>query len=88
MPERMSNEGVGIVRLVTIAENMQRQGHGRELQGQVEDYARQLGIKTLYVSAAPNALGFYERLGWNLFEWDSSELTGIAIDCVQMRKTI
>lgn len=78
--------GTGIVRLVAIADPFQKNGHGRQLSALVEDYARALGIKTLYVNAAPEALGFYQKLGWEPYKWDLEELTDIAVDCIQMRK--
>ena len=82
------NDGCGVVRLVAITDDFQRSGHGRQLSSLVEKYARGLGIKTLYVNAAPEALGFYEKLGWKYYEWDAEELSGIAEDCRQMRKIL
>lgn len=78
--------GNGIVRMVAIEEGFQRQGHGRKLSHMVEDYARRKNIKTLFVNAAPGAIGYYEKLGWHSFSWDQAELAGVAADCVQMRK--
>jgi N-acetylglutamate synthase-like GNAT family acetyltransferase len=80
--------GYGIVRLVAICRDIQRNGHGRHLSFLVEEFARNLGIKTLYVNAAPEALGFYKKTGWELYEWDAEELKGIAEDCWQMRKIL
>jgi N-acetylglutamate synthase-like GNAT family acetyltransferase len=81
-------DGHGVVRLVAILDDFQRSGHGRQLSSWVEDYARGLGITTLYVNAAPEALGFYEKLGWEFHDWDADELSGIAEDCRQMRKSL
>lgn len=81
-------DGHGVVRLVAISDVFQRRGHGRQLSSLVEEFARSLGIKTLYVNAAPEALGFYKKLGWEFYEWDADELTGIAGDCRQMRKIL
>lgn len=78
----------GIVRLVAISAEFQRKGHGRQLSLFVEAYARTLGIKTLYVNAAPEALEYYKKLGWEFYTWDAKELTGIAEDCTQMRKVL
>lgn len=80
--------GTGAVRLVAILSGEQNRGHGRVLGALVEDYARQLGIKTLFVNAAPEALGYYEKVGWTRYSWDEAELRGIAAECVQMRKQI
>lgn len=54
----------------------------------VENFARDLGIGTLFVNADTNAVGYYEKMGWHYHVWDESELVGIAVDCKQMRKTL
>ncbi|MBM3562181.1 MAG: GNAT family N-acetyltransferase [Alphaproteobacteria bacterium] len=78
----------GVVRLVSIAPDVQRSGHGRELSSLTEDYARRFGITKLLVNAAPDAVGFYEKMGWKKDLWDESELTGLASDCIQMTKNL
>jgi N-acetylglutamate synthase-like GNAT family acetyltransferase len=80
--------GMGAVRLVAIAADVQRQGHGRVLSARVESYARRLGIEILVVNAAREAVGWYEKLGWTPYTCDPAELTGIAADCLQMRKQL
>jgi hypothetical protein len=54
----------------------------------VEDYACRLGLKTLLVNAAPDAVGYYKKMGWHACVWDEAELTGIASDCEQMTKSL
>jgi N-acetylglutamate synthase-like GNAT family acetyltransferase len=81
-------DGRGIVRLVAIAADLQRQGHGRVLSRLVDDYAQRLGISTLLVNAAPDATGYYEKMGWHACIWDEVELTGVASGAKQMVKTI
>lgn len=78
----------GVVRLVGIAADRQRAGHGRVLSDLVDAAARERGMTHLVVNAAPTAIGFYEKTGWSPFGWDASELTGIAADCLQMRKNL
>jgi N-acetylglutamate synthase-like GNAT family acetyltransferase len=80
--------GRGAVRLVAIAIDAQRQGHGRALLVLVEDYARRLGINTLFVNAATEAVGYYQKMGWEASIWDAAELTGIAAGARQMRKSL
>jgi N-acetylglutamate synthase-like GNAT family acetyltransferase len=80
--------GSGAVRLVAIAPDMQRRGHGRRLALLVDDYARRLGLKVLYVNAAPEAVGYYEKLGWHACLWNEAELVGIAAGSTQMSKDI
>jgi GNAT superfamily N-acetyltransferase len=81
-------DGRGAVRLVAIAPDVQRQGHGRALAALVENYARGLGLRLLVVNAAPEAVGYYEKMGWAACPWDPAELTGIAVDCKQMAKPL
>jgi N-acetylglutamate synthase-like GNAT family acetyltransferase len=81
-------DGTGCVRLVAITAAEQGRGHGRKMEEMVEALARGRGIQTLYVNAAPTAVGFYERTGWSRFTWNAEELTGVAAGCVQMRKQI
>jgi N-acetylglutamate synthase-like GNAT family acetyltransferase len=80
--------GTGAVRLVAIVADLQRQGHGRKLAELVEDYARDLGITKLFVNAAPDAISYYEKLGWHRFRWNPEELTGIASGATQMTKNL
>jgi hypothetical protein len=54
----------------------------------VEGYARRLGLNTLFVNADPDAVGYYEKMGWDAYVWDAAELTGIAADCTQMTKAL
>ena len=77
-------DGTGAVRLVAIAPDMQRRGHGRVLSRQVDDYARRLGIKILHVNAVREAVGYYEKMGWKADIWNEAELT----DLRQMSKCI
>jgi hypothetical protein len=80
--------GRGAVRLVAIATGMQRRAHGRILSALVEQYARWLGLTTLFVNAVPEAVGYYEKMGWNAGPWDEAELVGIAVGCKQMSKPL
>lgn len=83
-----SGDGTGCVRLVAITRAQQRRGHGRELGRLVEGFARSIGIRTLHLNAAPEAVGFHEKNGWTRDERDPDELIGIAEACVQMSKPI
>ncbi|KQW81274.1 hypothetical protein ASC89_05465 [Devosia sp. Root413D1] len=78
----------GIVRLVAIVPPLQRQGHGSVLEALLIDYARARGMKRLWLNAARDAVGFYEKLGWTAEVWDEVELATFAHNCVQMTKPI
>ena len=50
---RLDDRGddTGIVRLVAIRRDVQRQGHGRKLGAMVDEFAVKLGLHTLFVNA-------------------------------------
>lgn len=79
---------VGIVRLVAIVAAEQGRGHGRALGELIEAEARRLGVATLRLNAAADAVGFYEKTGWRRAEWDPAERAGIAAGTVQMEKAL
>ena len=79
-------QSIGKLRLVVIATERQRQGHGSVMEQMIADHAHRLGVTSLLVSSAPDAVGFYEKCGWQHELWDASELAGAASDCVQMAK--
>jgi GNAT superfamily N-acetyltransferase len=78
----------GIVRLVGILPGQQRQGHGSAMEGLLADYARTRGMTRLWLNAAADAVGFYEKLGWSPQVWDEEELATFARNCVQMTKAL
>jgi GNAT superfamily N-acetyltransferase len=81
-------DGQAVFRLVAITASEQGKGYGRVLADAVEQRARELGVRILFVNAAPTAVGFYEKMGWEPHEWDPDQLVGLASDCVQMRKRL
>ncbi len=64
---------IAIVRMLAIAKGDQGQGYGRVLEGLICEKARSLGVKTLYVNAAKEAITYYVHLGWQFFEWNEQE---------------
>lgn len=81
-------DGRGAIRLVAVSVQQQGRGHGRVMEALVADRARTLGLHTLLVNAAADAVGFYEKTGWERFDWDPGELVNIAAACIQMRKLL
>ena len=80
--------GAAAIRLVAVTKAEQGKGHGRMLHTLVEEFARRKGVARLVVNAAPEAVGFYRRMGFTRDDWDPAELTGMASDCIQMAKEI
>jgi GNAT superfamily N-acetyltransferase len=78
----------GIVRLVAIVPALQRQGHGSMLEALLIDYAKARGMTRLWLNAARDAVGFYQKLGWTAEVWDEVELATFGRNCVQMTKPI
>jgi N-acetylglutamate synthase-like GNAT family acetyltransferase len=87
---RLDHRGnnAGVVRLVAIRRDVQRQGHGTKLATLVDAFAVRLGLHTLFVNAHLDALGYYRKLGWEFFDWDVAELSLIAGGGRQMRKLL
>jgi GNAT superfamily N-acetyltransferase len=86
---RLDQRGsLGVVRLVAIRSERQREGHGRMLSDLIDGEALRLGITELRVNAAAEAVGYYEKTGWAQGSWDPTELTGVAETCVQMTKLL
>jgi N-acetylglutamate synthase-like GNAT family acetyltransferase len=81
-------DGTGVVRLVAVVKDTQGSGHGRVMSELWDERARSRGFHTLYVNAAPEAVGYYDKMGWERFVWDPDELVSIAADCIQMRKRL
>jgi N-acetylglutamate synthase-like GNAT family acetyltransferase len=78
-------DGTGVLRLIAVVATAQSRGHGRALVELVKARASARGMRTLFINAAPEAVGFYEKSGWVRYVWDEAELRGIAADCIQMR---
>jgi N-acetylglutamate synthase-like GNAT family acetyltransferase len=87
---RLDDRGdrTGIVRLVAIRSDIQRRGHGTQLARMVDNFAIRLGLQMLFVNAAEDALGYYQKLGWEFFEWNIAERDSIAGRGRQMRKSL
>ena len=57
--------GLAIFRRVAIREDVQRCGHGRVMLSLAEDFARDKGCNYARSYVNPDAVGFYERCGFN-----------------------
>lgn len=57
-----------VVRTVAIQSEFQRQGFGRELMSEIESFARDRGVESLTVNAAPDAVQFYRHCGWAMVD--------------------
>lgn len=73
------SDGRAIVRLVAIATDFQRRGHGTALLERVERLALSLGIRDLLVHSAPDAVGFYQKLGFSPFEFEAGNFKSVQL---------
>jgi ribosomal protein S18 acetylase RimI-like enzyme len=51
---------------IIVAEKERKSGSGRALMAYAEDDARARGMTAVFLDARPEAIGFYERLGFAL----------------------
>ena len=81
-------ETIVVVRLVGILTAYQRQGYGRTLGELVDLQAIAGRVTQLRVNAFINAVGYYEKSGWQHAVWDQDELEMANGRGVQMIKNI
>lgn len=73
-----------VIRLVAVTTPMQGQGLGRVLLEHVVEVARRQNVYRLLVNAAPDAVGYYHKMGFAEEVWGAHELVGISAESVQM----
>lgn len=77
------------VEAVYVAPTAARRGVGTELLRTVEARARELGLRRLRVDASLNAVGFYERAGYELQATGAHRLwNGVDLPCAHMAKEL
>ena len=81
----VSQEGYAIMRTVAIRKEYQRQGLGRIMMTMAEDHARGHGCRSTVTISAIDAVGFYEKCGYQAFDWDPGQVDD---DGKQMRKAL
>ncbi len=76
------------VRAVYVDPDHARQGVGTALLEELESEARGRELEELSLVASLNAVGFYDRLGWERAESATHETsTGTELDCVTMERS-
>jgi len=71
---RMDNETIRL-RQMAVPNNMQGKGIGRALMTFAENIARDRGYKKLSMHARKTALGFYQKLGYQIIGGEFIEVT-------------
>jgi putative acetyltransferase len=78
----------GEVRAVYVHPDHARRGVGAALLAELEGYARGAGLGSLVLSASLNAVGFYERAGYERVREDGHETGGAELAVVVFRKEL
>ncbi|WP_436923344.1 GNAT family N-acetyltransferase [Halosimplex amylolyticum] len=79
----------GEVVAVYVHPDYARSGVGSAVLSNLEGYARGTGLTELALIASLNAVGFYERLGYERTRAVTHETShGVELDCVEMRKRL
>lgn len=64
----LESEGHAVVRLVAVLPARQRRGLGRAMMVALENVVAEKGVTQLKVHSAPDAVPFYEKLGWIMID--------------------
>lgn len=87
--ERRSDAVEGEVRAVYVHPAFARQGVGSALYADLERWARERGVDSLGLWASLNAVGFYERQGFERVAEHDHEFAGdVAATVAEMRKSL
>ena len=77
------------LRACYVAPSVARQGVGRVLIEQLEQTARERGLRELQLDSSVTAHAFYTAMGYETVAWGEHVLgSGVSMPCVFMRKTL
>lgn len=79
------NEKIIRLRQMAVSDKLQRKGVGKALMNFAENIARDQGYKRMIMHARKHAIGFYEKMG---YEVTSTEFTEVSIPHVVMEKSL
>lgn len=83
------NQTNGEVEAVYPAPEVARRGIGQKILGKLEERARHLGLKSLYLNSSLNAVAFYRHSGYEIQQEAKHRLSnGVEIGCVVMKKKL
>jgi putative acetyltransferase len=88
-PSSCDGDSTGRIGVVSVDPDRAREGIGRSILAALEAAARDCGLETLVLTASKNAIGFYDRLGFEGVDTLALEMVeGVALECLQMRKRL
>jgi len=76
------------IRAVYVHPEHAGRGVGAALLAELEGYARGVGVGSIEITASTNAVGFYERAGYERLRRDSYDTGGTELDVVVFRKEL
>ena len=83
------NQASKEVEAVYVVPEVARRGIGQRILGKLEERARDLGLKSLYLNSSLNAVAFYRHSGYEPQHETKHRLSsGVEIGCVVMKKEI
>jgi putative acetyltransferase len=88
VPDAEDADAGGEVRAVYVHPEHAGRGVGSALLAELEGYARGAGVGSLELSASINAVGFYERSGYERVREDTYDTGGAELDVVVFRKRL
>lgn len=60
------NDNIVQLRQMAVDNTIQKAGYGRELMGYAEQIAKESNYRTMYLHARKTAIGFYQKLGYEI----------------------
>ncbi|WP_339105611.1 GNAT family N-acetyltransferase [Haloterrigena salinisoli] len=85
-PAGRDDPSTGEIAAVYVHPDHARRGVGRAILEALESAARETGLETLVLTASRNAVGFYERQGYEGVETVALEMRDdVALACLRMR---
>lgn len=88
VPDSEDVDADGEVRAVYVHPRHAGRGVGTALLAELEGYARGAGLGSLELSASLNAVGFYERAGYERVRETTHDTGGVDLDVVVFRKAL
>jgi predicted GNAT family N-acyltransferase len=79
------NDEINQIHFVALEKEVRGQGYGKLLVSSLELFASEHGMKSIILHARHNAIGFYEKLGYQI---TSDVFQEVGIDHVVMEKNI
>jgi N-acetylglutamate synthase-like GNAT family acetyltransferase len=71
-----------------VKSNLIKKGIGKKLVNFVENIAMQKNLKKLTLYSTPNAVGFYEKLGYNILKNEFGYINSVKFPLIEMEREI